>query len=214
MAQFLTYPSKSNSKASKAAKAKEEARAAANNVLKDVFPPTPTPLQTEITSAPESTLETGSESEFGDASFAESGVLIPPPSMTAPTSGSTTPAVFFEQTGSQRLPNPSANLALPIPEGAVLHATVVSVYCFKHGRITVPPRVAMISTGFGSEKRWDQVQAWRKEGKLKAMLRGGWKEGTEAERSFWDFEEYEAEGNRKAEELKKMRVTLDAMGGK
>lgn len=50
-----------------------------------------------------------------------------------------------------------------IPSGAVLHCVHVSSYCFKHNRITVPPRVALVASGFGDvkEKRWERVQEIR-----------------------------------------------------
>ena len=51
----------------------------------------------------------------------------------------------------------------PLPEGAVLHCVHASSYCFKHGRITVPPRVALVASGFGdrSRGRWERVQEIR-----------------------------------------------------
>ncbi|KAG8981678.1 hypothetical protein FRB90_007071, partial [Tulasnella sp. 427] len=83
----------------------------------------------------------------------------------------------------------------PLPEGAVVHCVAVSLYCFKIGRITIPPRVAMIASGFGdpSKQRWFRVQDLRfsapdpmlagkgKKGKdavtnrMTDMLKGGWK---------------------------------------
>lgn len=50
-----------------------------------------------------------------------------------------------------------------LPAGAVLHCVHVSTYCFKHNRITVPPRVALIASGFGDPAvgRWDRVQEIR-----------------------------------------------------
>jgi len=38
--------------------------------------------------------------------------------------------------------------AIRIPEGSTLHAIAVSQYCYKLGRITVPPRVALIAMWF------------------------------------------------------------------
>lgn len=51
-------------------------------------------------------------------------------------------------------------LAVPaLPEGAILHCLHVSSYCFKHGRITVPPRVALVACGFGDREkgRWERI---------------------------------------------------------
>jgi len=56
---------------------------------------------------------------------------------------------------------PSLVDAMPaLPEGALLHCIHVSSYCFKHGRITIPPRVALVVSGFGDpeRKRWERVQ--------------------------------------------------------
>jgi len=56
---------------------------------------------------------------------------------------------------------PSVIDAMPaLPEGALLHCIHVSSYCFKHGRITIPPRVALVVSGFGDpeRKRWGRVQ--------------------------------------------------------
>ncbi|KAF8315868.1 hypothetical protein DL93DRAFT_2078596 [Clavulina sp. PMI_390] len=54
----------------------------------------------------------------------------------------------------------------PLPEGAVLHCIHVSSYCFKHGRITIPPRVALVVCGFGDARdgpktKWERVQEIR-----------------------------------------------------
>ncbi|KAF9512560.1 hypothetical protein BS47DRAFT_1345337 [Hydnum rufescens UP504] len=101
--------------------------------------------------------------------------------------------------------------AMPaLPEGAVLHCVHVSSYCFKIGRITIPPRVAIVASGFGdkSKGRWERVQEIRntrgargdfskKEkgrgrgevGGLRGILGGGWRK-YEAE-GLWDLPEYE-----------------------
>lgn len=49
----------------------------------------------------------------------------------------------------------------PLPEGAILHCLHVSSYCFKQGRITIPPRVALTASGFGDPKRWARLQEIR-----------------------------------------------------
>ncbi|KAG8892693.1 hypothetical protein FRB99_002497 [Tulasnella sp. 403] len=50
-----------------------------------------------------------------------------------------------------------------LPEGSLTHCIAVSLYCFKTGRITIPPRVAFITAGFGdpSKQRWFHVQGLR-----------------------------------------------------
>lgn len=182
VAQFVTYPDHGKSEPkSKSNPVKVDAEEEGlKEALKDVV-----------------SLESSIESQ--------SNFLIPP-SITAPTSGSTTPAAQSTSSASENgIP------ILPLPAGAVLHATAVSVYCFKVGRITVPPRVAMISIGFGNTARWDEIQAWHKDGTLKERVRNGWKEDTTG---FWAFEEHEAEGRRRGERLKEMRGTLDSMSGR
>lgn len=112
----------------------------------------------------------------------------------------------------------------PLPAGATLHAVAVSVQCFKWGRITVPPRVAFIASGFsapatpedtdGIPARWKRVQEWRKQkGKLESFMRGGWRDGTDEEKAFWDFDEYEEEANRNAEQFKTIRGMMDQFKG-
>lgn len=58
------------------------------------------------------------------------------------------------------VPSSLLNAMPALPEGALLHCIHVSSYCFKHGRITIPPRVALVVSGFGDpqRKRWDRVQ--------------------------------------------------------
>lgn len=55
----------------------------------------------------------------------------------------------------------SVNPLPPLPEGAVLHCMHVSTYCFKLGRITIPPRVALTASGFGNVERWARIQEIR-----------------------------------------------------
>lgn len=113
-----------------------------------------------------------------------------------------------------------------LPEGATLHATTMTVYCFKHGRVTVPPRIGLILSGFGSSskanERWNKLARVRTEkgGKrMKDILRGGWKEennagGEDLGAGFWDFEDFESEGQRRAKELRRVRDVMDSLAGR
>lgn len=140
-----------------------------------------------------------------DSSVLPSGLTTPAPIL----SGSATPArASLEETKTLLG-------AIPIPEGATLHAVAVSQYCFKLGRITVPPRVALTVAGFGDASRWERLTQIRNspdgEKKLKALLRGGWRDPSEGD--FWDFKDCDAEGQKAGEALKQLRFVMGALGG-
>ena len=112
----------------------------------------------------------------------------------------------------------------PLPEGAVLNCVHVSSYCFKIGRITIPPRVAIVASGFGDKckGRWERVQEIRntrsapgyfvtkgEAGGLRSILRGGWKK-YEAE-GLWDLPEYEESRRRGVEAFGVLRTQMDAL---
>jgi hypothetical protein len=109
---------------------------------------------------------------------------------------------------------------IPIPEGATLHAISISQYCYKHGRVTVPPRVAFILSGFGTpekaKERWDKLLAIRDDKRnIRDLMRGGWKseDGGGLGAGFWDFE-FEKEGQKRGQEIKRAREVMDALAGK
>ncbi|KDR69576.1 hypothetical protein GALMADRAFT_271959 [Galerina marginata CBS 339.88] len=61
-------------------------------------------------------------------------------------------------------------------DGTVLHCVAISVYCFKIGRITVPPRVALSICGFGINKHDEAlISSKRKEGTMRHYLEAGWR---------------------------------------
>jgi hypothetical protein len=115
------------------------------------------------------------------------------------------------------LPAVKHALAL-LPEGANLHCIAVSACCFKTGRITIPPRVALISSGFGdpSADRWTRLQELRREHKLLPLLRGGYKEEEELAhgklRDFWRLGEYEKRRVQGMHWLDKLKLGLDMYG--
>jgi len=91
----------------------------------------------------------------------------------------------------------------PLPEGAVIHCVAVSLYCFKIGRLTIPPKVAFIAAGFGApeKRRWLRVQGLRfspdptsKDGvknMMTDMLKGGYKADNGGGDRFWELDEFE-----------------------
>ncbi|KAF9512559.1 hypothetical protein BS47DRAFT_1486230 [Hydnum rufescens UP504] len=168
--QYVTYPkSKRGSKPAKAIEKASEnaaptAEDAAKNLLRGIKP---------------NSLGVSSNSLV----IGDSMVIVPEGSTdsSALPSGLATPAL--PGTVSPGPSHPLLSMFLP-PEGATVHAVAISQYCFKFGRITVPPRVALIASGFGAaglipnlppsapghgKTRWDRLQDVRagKEGKGK-----------------------------------------------
>lgn len=140
------------------------------------------------------------------------GANFPLPPSTI-SSGTQTPAV-------QTIPHIPA---IPIPANAQLHAVSISQYCFKHGRVTVPPRVALTLAGFGTfpaaRHRWDKLLALRDDKKkMKDIMRGGWRDEDGGDvtlgEGFWEFEEFEREGVRRGREIRKVKEVMDALAGR
>jgi len=72
-------------------------------------------------------------------------------------------------------------------DGTVTHCVAVSKYCFKLGRLTVPPRIALCICGFGADRQnWIRSAALQENGELRRFLEGGWRE-----QSGWDLPEFE-----------------------
>jgi len=200
--QYLTYPKKkktdSNSTKAKAIdSASGQAEQAAKDLLRGVH-------QTS-----------SSTSDVG-----ESVVIVRPETTTTTADSSAIPSGFVSpapglSSGGISTPNPSRiNIETPpVPEGATLHATAVSQYCCKFGRITVPPRVAFIVSGFGDPNRWERLQRIREgkegKGKMKELLKGGWK--NESEGDFWDFKECEPEGLRRGAQIRHLKDVMEAL---
>ncbi|CAL1701536.1 unnamed protein product [Somion occarium] len=90
----------------------------------------------------------------------------------------------------------AAELTLDIPkhkprrtraDGTVLHCVAISRYCFKLGRLTVPPAVALAACGFGADRsNWTRSAAMQANGELRRFLEGGWKDS-----KGWDMAEFE-----------------------
>ncbi|KIJ46622.1 hypothetical protein M422DRAFT_29158 [Sphaerobolus stellatus SS14] len=89
-----------------------------------------------------------------------------------------------------RSPPPGSNwFGAPLPPGAVLHCTAVARCCFKIGRITIPPTLAMASNGLGmTPEGFAKVQELRfkDNGKsIRKLYSGGWRDVPLEER-WWD----------------------------
>lgn len=101
-------------------------------------------------------------SSLTSQAFPRSPSALPPDNEKLRTSSFSTPISPSSTNETQPAHvSPSVLSAMPtLPEGAVLHCIHVSSYCFKHGRITIPPRVALVASGFGDpqRKRWERVQ--------------------------------------------------------
>lgn len=96
----------------------------------------------------------------------ESDVSIP--SLYAPASADPTPSAA-PITSSPVMPVESSDVTL--------HCIAVSQMCFKVGRITVPPAVALASSGFClTAPEWKHVRGMRQRGEMRAFLRGGWRD--------------------------------------
>ncbi len=117
-----------------------------------------------------------------------------------------------------------------LPPGGVVHCIAVSQYCFKHGRVTVPPSVVLPTIGFNATpEKWERLLQMRgmardpsnpkakvgtditKQGKerMKEFHRGGWKE----EGDWWRLpEEVERRNKSRAEWLGKLREAMMGWG--
>ncbi|CAE6463598.1 unnamed protein product [Rhizoctonia solani] len=101
-------------------------------------------------------------------------------------------------------------------DGALIHCVAVSTYCCKHGRVTIPPKIALAISGFsltevGDSSNWAHAKRLRERGprRMAEFLRGGWK--TE-ENKFWELSsEAEAERVRRIADLKKLTEGLDGL---
>ncbi|CAE7085804.1 unnamed protein product [Rhizoctonia solani] len=111
---------------------------------------------------------------------------------------------------------PKPTLRTHDDDGALIHCIAVSTYCFKHGRITVPPRVVLAMCGFsltevGDENNWTSANALRdrRSYRISDFLRGGWKS---EENKFWEASpKVEAERMRRAADLKKLTEGMDGL---
>ncbi|KAG8960726.1 hypothetical protein FRC03_006229 [Tulasnella sp. 419] len=135
------------------------------------------------------------------------------PSLTTPSSPSLLPQVSVED--KRFFTIPKLDNKSVVPENAVLHCVAISTYCFKIGRITVPPNVAFVGSGFGSRdrRRWFRIQNLRfssqgasksnkdaVKNRMSDMFRGEWKTDNEVP-GFWELDEYEEERKLRMEKI-------------
>jgi hypothetical protein len=111
----------------------------------------------------------------------------------------------------------SADLS-PLPEGAVLNSLGIVVYCFKYGRLTVPPTIPLIICGMGEhgKDRWPVLLDIRKKGVLPEVLKGGWNDkyasaGGNGEYKFWELEECWERNKKNMVILNKLREGMEGL---
>ncbi|CAE6537903.1 unnamed protein product [Rhizoctonia solani] len=112
--------------------------------------------------------------------------------------------------------SPKPTLRTHDDDGALIHCIAVSTYCFKHGRITVPPRVVLAMCGFsltevGNKSNWTNANAVRdrRSVRISDFLRGGWKSESD---KFWEASpKVEAERARRVADLKKLTEGMDGL---
>ncbi|CAE6484353.1 unnamed protein product [Rhizoctonia solani] len=112
--------------------------------------------------------------------------------------------------------SPKPTLRTHDDDGALIHCIAVSTYCFKHGRVTVPPRVVLAMCGFsltegGDKSNWTNANAMRdrRSTRISDFLRGGWKS---EENKFWESSvKVEAERARRAADLQKLTEGMDGL---
>ncbi|KAG8693847.1 hypothetical protein FRC08_008853, partial [Ceratobasidium sp. 394] len=85
--------------------------------------------------------------------------------------------------------SPKPTLRTHDDDGALIHCIAVSTYVFKHGRLTVPPKIALAMSGFSltqvdDKSNWTTASSMRAQrpSPIRDFLRGGWKT---AEHKFW-----------------------------
>ena len=92
----------------------------------------------------------------------------------------------------------AARLRTEEPDGAVLNCVAISETCFKIGRITVPPSIALVMNGISQPSQgapyshenpppyWNNVKELISDPKaIRAFLSGGWRDVQPAER-WWE----------------------------
>jgi hypothetical protein len=92
----------------------------------------------------------------------------------------------------------TARLRAEEPDGATLNCVAISETCFKIGRITVPPSIAMVMNGISQPSMgapyshenpppfWSKVKELRSNPEaMRAFLKGGWRDVPPEER-WWE----------------------------
>lgn len=105
------------------------------------------------------------------------------PNMSVPPSGTDTPvsaiaAVHPLKTPEEVVKRLAARARTPRADGGVVCCLAVTDYCFKIGRITVPPRIAfhLSLLSEDADRRAHALNILRSKDHGAAFLRGGWKD--------------------------------------
>lgn len=141
-----------------------------------------------------------SSKDANSGSTAPSLDNAPVPILHTPATGTNTPSIF-SNANSPAAVRALAESALrkEEPDGATLHCVSVAELCFKIGRITVPPAIALAMNGFSVASatgalyshenpppHWDAVKKLLSSPKeTQTFLRGGWRE-LPAEERWWE----------------------------
>lgn len=164
------------------------------------------------------------QNEGASESTSASLVMVPPRAEgdngTSGSSEITTPSALPTSTPSEETTNETQAaleaMRIRLPPDVTLHAVAVSQYCFKLGRVTVPPRVAFIASGFGDPERWERLMTIRRQPggakEIRKLMQGGWKD-RETWGEFWDFKDCEPRGRQGGDQLKKLRFIMGAVAG-
>ncbi|KZT67856.1 hypothetical protein DAEQUDRAFT_728628 [Daedalea quercina L-15889] len=191
VARYVTHPRK-KSKKNHGPKALAANGSANDDIQTSVTPPKDE--NTHIGGAPYPVLHTPSDPLDPDA---KSDPSTPTPSTVV---GSTDDRAHTVASALRRTSQVHVE-----PDGATLNCVIVNALCFKIGRITIPPALALAVEGFtapgtGSEPAsysvrnpppfWEKVQELKGEDpmdlrKLQAMYAGGWRAVPESER-WWE----------------------------
>ena len=125
---------------------------------------------------------------------------VPAPILHTPAIGTNTPSSSGQSMLSPATMELIANARLRAeePDGATLNCVAISETCFKIGRITVPPTIALVMNGISLPSTgtpyshenpppyWDKVKELTSDPKtIRAFLSGGWREVPPAER-WWE----------------------------
>lgn len=101
-----------------------------------------------------------------------------PPSVSQPDSGADTPATPPQPVSAADLAKQlQARAREPRADGGVVACIAVTDYCFKHGRVTIPPRIVfhMSLLSPDLERRAHALALLESKDSGAAFVRGGWK---------------------------------------
>lgn len=147
------------------------------------------------------------------------------PDISQPPSGHGSPEDSGAEDKSRKVTAPTSKKGPTVeirPDGSVLHCFAVSTYCFKIGRITVPPRVALSFCGYGDSKNWERAsRLLHSPDRGRKWLQGGWKDEAEEVGAEWlqakegrmqvELDEGMAQGAKLKEAMEGLRKVVDSV---